>query len=50
MTGWRYYPLAEFPRTGLLVSPDRVPHPASFLTLDQAKADAEKRRLRGAAA
>lgn len=50
MTGWRYYPLAEFPRTGLLVSPDRVPHPASFLTLAQAKADAEKRRLRGAAA
>jgi hypothetical protein len=48
MNGWRFYPLRDHPRTGLLVSPERNPSPAMFLTPAQAK-DRQERQTLGAA-
>lgn len=44
MRRWRFLPLRDFPASGILVSPDGKPVPASFLTPAPAKADAQQRR------
>lgn len=44
MTGWRFYPLAGFPKCGVLVSNEGKPAAAIFLTPDQAKARREIER------
>lgn len=46
MTGWRYYPLAETPRCGILVRSRGNPSAAEFLTVADARAIAEQKRER----
>lgn len=49
---WRFYPLAEYPRVGVIVQSDgekRRPFPAEFLTLEQAKALKPKQITKDAA-
>jgi hypothetical protein len=45
MTGWRFYPLDSDPRAGVLVSPERKPKPAVFLTPDEARERAQRQRM-----
>lgn len=45
MSGWRFYPLERETDVGILVSPERKPRPAIFLTPENAKARAQKERL-----
>lgn len=46
---WRFYPLADYVQTGVLVSPERDSFVAQFLTLAEAKAARNKYRKRRAA-
>lgn len=48
MSAYRFYPLAEYPRTGLLKAPDGSVSKAKFLTPEQARAEAQQ--LQGIAA
>lgn len=45
MTAWRFYPLADFPECGILVSGDGKPFSAVYLTPDQARAMRQRERL-----
>lgn len=44
MSGWRFYQLAEFRRSGVLVSPDKRRFAADFLTPERAKEKAQQQR------
>lgn len=43
---WRFYPLADYVHTGVLVSPENDSTVAQFLTLAEAKANPVRRKGR----
>lgn len=43
MTGWRFYPLADTPRGGVLWKPGERPVAAHFFTPEEAKREAPRR-------
>jgi len=42
---WRFYPLAEYPHSGVLISPEHKPRVAQFFTPAHAKAERRKQLI-----
>lgn len=44
MSAYRFYPLADYPRTGIVTAPEGRAFIASFYTVEQARAKAQQLR------